>query len=45
MKYRDFAYNDKVAKLDGFKDSAEMRKWFEEHYRPKPDDLFDIIQW
>lgn len=34
-----------IARLDGFKDSAEMREWFEKKYKPKPDDLFDIIRW
>jgi len=39
------AYDDDIARLDGFKDSAEMRAWFEKVHHPEPNDLFDIIRW
>jgi hypothetical protein len=45
VKYTDFAYDDKVAVLDGFKDSAEMRVWLNKQYKGKPDGPFNIISW
>jgi len=45
MKYKDFAYDDDIAKRDGFKNSEEMRKWFEKIHKPKPEDSFVIIRW
>lgn len=38
--------NDEIAKLDGFRDSQEMRMWFEQKYGVVPEDKnFRIIRW
>ena len=46
IMYDDFKWNDRVAKLDSFKDAKDMRRWFETRY---PDiyagKSFRIIRW
>ena len=35
-----------VARMDGFKDSDEMKRWFAKKYRDLTDDkLFKVIRW
>jgi len=45
LSYRDFAYEEEIAKADGFKNTEEMRKWFQRIHKPFDDDLFYIIRW
>lgn len=45
VTYRDFAYNDEIARKDGFKDSKELRKWFQKVHHPFLGDQFYIIRW
>jgi hypothetical protein len=45
VRYSDFAFDDKLAKRDGFKDSVAMQEWFNKTHEPKPNDFFDIISW
>ena len=38
--------DDEVARLDGFRDAEDMKKWFKGRYGDVPDDrLFRIIRW
>ena len=34
-----------MAKLDGFDSPKAFREFFESHYHPKPETLFDVILW
>ena len=34
-----------VALLDGFDSYTTFRAFFETHYHPQPDTLFDIVRW
>lgn len=43
--YRNFAFDNEIARADGFKDAFELRLWFKKKHNPEMDDLFDIIGW
>lgn len=45
VAYRDFAYSDRVAILDGFENSKELRDFFNKVHKPFLDDMFYIIRW
>lgn len=45
IPYGAFCNIDSIAKRDGFKDSEELRAWFQKKHKPTLDDLFDIIRW
>lgn len=36
---------DYMARLDGFDSRATFLAFFEQHYHPEPDTLFDVIRW
>jgi len=46
IMYDHFKWNEQTSKLDGFKDTEEMRRWFESKYPDLyPGKLFRIIRW
>lgn len=45
-RWSSIKYDDHIARLDGFKDAKEMRKWFKAKYPDiSPDKRFRIIRW
>lgn len=45
IPYREIVRDNDLAKADGFRDSWELKLWFDKVHKPKPDDLFWIIRW
>ena len=45
VSWSHVAYSGYMARLDGYEDVQDFRSFFESHYHPKPDTLFDVIRW
>jgi len=43
-KYSEFAYINRFAREDGFKDCLELQEWFGDP-EENGDDLYDVIWW
>jgi len=45
LPYQAFAWDDGMARADGFETSEELRALFRRMHKPKMGDMFYIIRW